>query len=137
MDPSIVHCHTHGRFDETLLHLAAKYDRADLVEILIAHKIDLNVRDSRGRSAYHAAAWFGATSALNVLISADGTHIDDIDNYNRTPLIWAAVCGRVECVKLLLLHKSDFRLEDNRGRTALDHARMDEHVEVIKLLEDV
>ena len=134
-DPSIVN--VRGRDGGTLLHRAAKYDRADVIDLLVHRKVDINVRNRVGSSAYHWAAGYGATSALRKLISEDETRVDDVNNYDVTPLMYAACYGRVECVKMLLLHKLNLRLKDEYGDTALDWARMWKRVEVIKLLEDV
>ena len=126
-----------GGDDGTLLHRAAIYDRADVIDLLVERKVDINVRSRRGWSAYHWAASYGATSALSKLISVNETHVDDVNNDDRTPLMRAAMLGRVECVKLLLLHKSNIRLKAKDGHTALDFARRNNRVEVIKLLEGV
>ena len=126
-----------GRDDVTLLHRAVEYDRADVIDLLFERKFDINLRNCYGSSAYHWAAGNGTTSALKKLISVDETHVDDVDNHDRTPLMYAAWNGHVECVKLLLLHKSNFRLRAKGGRTSLDLARVMKHAEVIKLLEDV
>ena len=123
--------------DGTLLHRAAASDRADVIDLLVARKVDINVRSLGGRSAYHGAAMNGATSALNKLISVDETRVDDVNNNDVTPLMLAAMYGHVECVKLLLLHKSNFRLKNKGGYTALDFARRFNYVVAIKLLEDV
>ena len=51
---------------ETPLHLAAQYDREDIVQFLLANKADVNAKD----------------------------------DYGRTPLYWAALCGSSNVVQL-------------------------------------
>ena len=50
-------------------------------------------------------------------------------------LIYAATFNRLEIAKLLIANGADTSLKDVRGKTALDHAKMQGMPSVIDLLE--
>ena len=53
-------------------------------------------------SKVHAVAKRGDVDQLRILLSSDPACVSLSDAYKQTPLIKAAICGSVECVKLLL-----------------------------------
>ena len=53
------------------------------------------------QGAIHLAASGGHLDVVEELIRA-GSTLDDVDSFNRSPLMWAVACGYVEIVKLLL-----------------------------------
>jgi ankyrin repeat protein len=79
------------------LHIAAGHkDGKAMVELLLAHKADVNARErSVGREQQRG----------------------------RTPLHVAVEANNAEVVEVLLAHGADWTIEDSTGRTALDLAR--------------
>ena len=74
----------------------------DDVSELIAKGIDVNHRDWLGRTRLHAEASYGRAAHVELLLDA-GADIDAIDVHSSTtPLGYAARCGQVEAVELLL-----------------------------------
>ena len=53
------------------------------------------------QGAIHLAASGGHLGVVEELIRA-GSTLDDVDSFNRSPLMWAVARGYVEIVKLLL-----------------------------------
>ena len=57
-------------------------------------------------------------------------------NFNgATALIFASTFKQVAIIKMLLEHGADTTVKDDRGNSALDHAKMQGATEVIELLE--
>jgi ankyrin repeat protein len=69
------------------------------------------------------------------LLLAAGADVNQPTYGGMTPLMSAASVGRVEIVQQLLDHKSDPSLKDNKGKTALDHARNRKREKVVAILE--
>lgn len=69
------------------------------------------------------AAGIGCPDFCALLLSA-GASANDRDSHGRTPLMTAAVCGNVECVRLLLPLSNAWD-EDNCGKTAFDLRHQD------------
>ena len=55
-----------------------------------------------------------------VCVCAGG--VDDVEEYRRTALMYAAMADRWECVQLLLKHSALISARDNNGQTALHWA---------------
>ena len=58
----------------------------------------------------------------------------DVELFNATLLIVAALEGNVEVVRLLLEFNADRSAQDSKSRTALDYARDQNHADVVALL---
>ncbi|CEP01142.1 Ankyrin repeat domain-containing protein [Plasmodiophora brassicae] len=93
----------------TTLHLAAgKFSHEDgsdgtrIVELLIGHGANVSALDARGSTPLHAAAEFGRTDIVEVLLDngADINHQDSRDG--RTPLHEAVAWGQEACVDMLI-----------------------------------
>lgn len=83
------------------------------------------------------AAWKGDAALCQVLIDALGPELalgqGAIGFRVRTPLMWAAAKGHLDCVRVLLPH-SDPEARDSRGQTALMHAALRGHSEIVQEL---
>jgi ankyrin repeat protein len=53
-----------------------------------------------------------------------------------TPLMYAAIYNNTEIIKLLVEKGARLGIKDNRGFTALDHAKASESMEAIELLSN-
>jgi len=68
------------------LHLAAMWDRASMVRILLANGAKPNVQeDEQGWTPLHSAAFAGSLAPAQVLVRR-GANVNARDNSNRTPL---------------------------------------------------
>ncbi len=86
--------------DSTLLHLACHLDQCALLRALLALEIDVDLRDSAGRTALHDAAGLGRLEAAHLLLEhrARPTAVDAEGN---TPLQLARQAGHAALVALL------------------------------------
>ena len=105
-----------------LLHDAALKGHVEIVELLIAHKADVNARNAEGATALHDAALAGQTAVAEVLLN-HGAEIDARDGDTQaTALERAASWGASEVVELLLKRGANPSIKDKNGKTALDLA---------------
>jgi ankyrin repeat protein len=51
-----------------------------------------------------------------------GANIEATDNSGRTPLMWAAWCGKTDACALLLKHNANIEATDENGKTPLIYA---------------
>ncbi len=67
-----------------------------------------------------------------------GANLDwqDEDDWNRTPLQWAASLGRVEIARMLIDAKADLNVKDEWDWTPLHVAAMDGYVKIVRMLID-
>ncbi len=76
--------------NETALHVAARCNHGDLIDLLLQHHADPSTRGQWNGTALHWACWFGSKAAAERLI-AHGFDIEDKhDTFGSSPLLWAA-----------------------------------------------
>ena len=104
----------YGAFCETLLHVAAKWGREDLADLLIAAGADVEARNEIDQRPLHIAARYGRPTVVKLLL-ARGADVGASGWRVHTPL-HAASCGlgsqsnigsRVEVATLLLAAGAD------------------------------
>jgi len=86
-------------------------------------------------SALHCISYFGIADVAYPLIKMNRWDVNQQDRACMTPLIWAARCGHVEVVRLLLreTHIQPDQQDTNYGRTALSWAAGNGHEGVVSL----
>ena len=119
------------------LHLAAHNGHRDVVQLLLGtYKMEVDVRDDDGRTAFMFAAENGHKELMACLSLEFGANVNATDNDGRTALLWAAYNGDKETVLLLALElNADVKMTDTNGMSAIDYARGRNESEVISLLE--
>lgn len=70
------------------LHYAAKTCRPEIIDLLIANKAELNVKDKLGRTPLHLAADIGCFGSVALLLDA-GANPNVVDNKNKVALNYA------------------------------------------------
>lgn len=91
----------------------------------------VNDLDPAGLAMIHWAADRGSLHILDYLIADEAININLIDSDGSTALHYAAFCGHIPCVQLLLNHGADRTITDNDDQTCCDVASNDN---IIKLL---
>lgn len=105
---------------------------ADLLELLIRYKAQVNLKDKWDMTPLHVTAAGGHTRAADMLL-ANGAYIEAKSAGFMTPLHYAACNGHREVVDLLLQHGADVAAKDHFGRTALQLAS-NNHCNVVEAL---
>lgn len=115
-------------FGESVVHMAARKGQTGWVEVGLAGGVDKELRSvAYEESALHVACKEGHADVVRALVEA-GADMETRSRYGWTPLVWAAACASVECVRVLLEYGADATVRTFRGRgveetTALKEAR--------------
>ncbi|KAI3822660.1 hypothetical protein L1987_10255 [Smallanthus sonchifolius] len=106
---------------QTLLHLAVGHGRADLVQVLLEFKPDVNARSTRKRlgSTPLEAAVASGESLIVELLLANQANIDRLDPSTWGPIHLAAGGGHVDILRLLLVKGVNVDAVTKDGNTAL------------------
>ncbi len=94
----------------------------DIAKLLVAAGAEVNARDSEGRTALMEAANYNYYAKIRALTSAKNLQIDGRDRNGLTALMIAASDASPECVRALLEGHADPTLTDKQGNTALQLA---------------
>ncbi|HVH88773.1 MAG TPA: ankyrin repeat domain-containing protein, partial [Terriglobales bacterium] len=89
------------------LHMAAKQNRADVIEFLLDLGVSPEVENPSKATALHEAAYAGAAEAVDFLIR-HGAKIDPVDStHDATPLWWAMWAQRERVITMLAPYSRD------------------------------
>ena len=121
-----------GSAQSRLLAAAASNDSAAL-RSLLGEDVDLESRDSRGRTALLVATHHNAIEAASLLIEA-GADVNAMDHISDSPYLYAGAEGRLEILRMTLANGADLGSVNRYGGTALIPAAHHGHVETVRLL---
>lgn len=133
--------HALGRDNISPTWFAAQGGYADILRLLIAHRVDLNVPYSKNNAfPIHQAAEGGHTRVVELLLQ-NGADPDPVDVLHITPLWRAAQGGHHEIVEMILSHSSSAGKEGKveiesteRARRAIHQAAQGGHLKTVQLL---
>ena len=117
----------------TALMRAAANNRKNIVEFLLQNKAKTDLTDKQGKTALIYATTNEYPDIVSLLLK-NGADINQ-NGSTGTALNNAAKWGYTDLVKLLLKAGADVHLKDNKGNTALDNARENGHLEIVKILQ--
>ncbi|MCI0637554.1 MAG: ankyrin repeat domain-containing protein [Gemmataceae bacterium] len=123
-----------GKGPTTLLHLAAKFGRQEIIELLIKSELDINVARF-GVTPLHLAAEFGHHTVAEMLIRK-GAKVDAKEDLEGlTPLHLAVWKNRLRVVRILLENKASVNVRDKYLSTPLHFAiTYESSVELVNML---
>ncbi len=121
--------------EEPTLHMAVRGNHLEILKLLLASKVSVNIRDGYSRTPLHHAAALGNVKALQILLDA-GADIkaftlgytvpcgppDSGIPKRETPLHFAAESGNPAAIKVLLAAGAKIEERDAEGQTPLMHA---------------
>ncbi|XP_044262237.1 ankyrin repeat and death domain-containing protein 1A-like isoform X2 [Tribolium madens] len=124
--------------NDLLLHEAVIKNDTESVRRILKEPVDINSRNNYGRAPIHWAASRGNIDIMEMLIAAN-CDIEARDKKHYTLLMCAARNNRITIVDFLIDTLEDTRVDavDIDGQTALFHAAMGGHIEIIKRLIDL
>lgn len=120
--------------EETPLHLAARYSRADVAKRLLDSGADANSRDRLNRTPLHLAIGADAQGVFQILLRNRATDLEAKMDDGTSPLILASRHDLPELVRHLVKAGVKVNGADNQGRTALHWAASVNSLEVTKEL---
>lgn len=120
----------------TYLHRAAQFGREDIVDLLLKHGADVNVRAHNGlANTPILCAVISRHEDLVKFLIAHGADVNTPNSAGATPLHKAAIGGDCRIVRLLLANGARVDARNSGGQTPLVHAQHLGHVEAAALLE--
>ncbi len=130
---------------ESGLHIAAKKNRLDIIDIILHGWVDektnthiktsshIDIQDKEEKTPLYHASQYGQLATIRYLHLL-GADIQAKDINKNTPLHCAAMHGRTEIVEYLLENDVDIYEENSDGHTALYWAAKNGHLNTIALL---
>ena len=118
----------------TPLILAVYNESYEAAKFLLDKGANPDVQDSNGNTALMGATFKAYPKMVDLLLEYKADV--NLSNFNNAPaLIFAATFGQTDIAKKLLEKGANKSIKDNSGKTALDHAKIQENQEMIKLLQ--
>jgi ankyrin repeat protein len=116
----------------TLLILATREDKRELVDLFILQRAKINARNIHGDSALRIAAFQGNLPIVERLVAGGA----QINMEGWTPLIYAAFNGHLPVVRFLIDHGADINAASETGMTATIAAARGGFMEILQTLTD-
>ncbi|MCX5662855.1 MAG: ankyrin repeat domain-containing protein [Planctomycetota bacterium] len=125
----------HPEFEEgaTALHLASRYGHAEVVEILLPLKVDVDATTASGATALHLAAAGDHADIVALLLDAHANP-SVADLLGSTPLFEAASHGFDDVVRLLISRNAPATVRNKENLSALHLATYCGSLDTVKLL---
>jgi uncharacterized protein len=120
-----------GSFED--FFAAIKSDDARSIQGLIARGFDVNTRNENGQGALYLAFREESYKVVDALLAAPKIDVEQRSPQDESPLMMAALKGRLETAKALIAKDADV---NKPGWTPLHYAATGGHVALIKLLLD-
>ena len=117
------------KYGRTPLMIHAEKGNKDIVSYLVAHGVDVDKKDTAGRTALRLT---GHLTIVEILVDG-GANVNLQDRYGRTPLMIHTEKGNEDIVSYLVAHGADIDSKDTAGRTAL---QLTGHLSIVKILVD-
>ena len=105
----------------------------EIIELLIKHGGDVNIKDDKEYIAIHFAAWHGHTDTVKILLRA-GSKFDPQTEDRNTPLAFAANGGHLVTMKVFLPLGCNVNNVDKDKDTPIHYATYNGMKEGVKLL---
>ena len=116
---------------ETPLFAAVDEKQISIVRLLLGIGADVNVKNTHN-TVLHSASSYDSPDLMELLLE-HGAEIEAKDGDGDTPLLWAAVCGKIKTVTLLLRLGADPKAAGGSG-TAMDWAIRMGHEDIVRIL---
>ena len=118
----------------TPLMIAAGHGKLQAVTLLIEKGASPSLADKYGWNSLHFASKSGNTDIIELLLLTHGPDIDSTTADGSTPLMIAALCGKLQVVTFLIGKGSSPSLESNSGWNSLHWASRNGNTVIIDTL---
>ncbi|CAG9313745.1 unnamed protein product [Blepharisma stoltei] len=116
-DPNII-----NNLGEAPLHQAADNSQYALAEILLKYGANANLQQNDGDTSLHHAAYRGDSKMVSILLNNKADPNIPNHMFGRTPLHYAADCGHMESISLMVKAGGDLDLKDLHGKSPFELA---------------
>jgi len=126
---------THNNYGNRLLHEASKYKNDEIMELLLALKPDINIKNVKGHTPLHIAVKHNNYDNAESLIKL-GAEIKVLDIDGNTPIFHALTNGNIEIARLLYSSGSGVLNKNNNNDNTLHHVikHSDKHENFVKIV---
>ena len=126
---------THNNYGNRLLHESSKHNHAEIMELLLALKPDINIKNVKGHTPLHIAVKHDNYNNAETLIKL-GAEIKVVDIDGNTPIFHALKNGNIEMARLLYSSGSGVLNKNNDNDNTLHHVikHSDEHDNFVKIV---
>jgi ankyrin repeat protein len=134
-----IHLNTPNIIGIAPIHAAImNQDRRHIDRLLEIKELDINNNSFMGTSPLYLSIHRGDIETVKKLLLKKNLDIKSISpNEKYSALIFASKTGELEIVKILVEHGADLHYKDINGQTAIDHARENNHTEIMTFLEKI
>lgn len=121
---------TIGPNGDSLLMLAAKHGKPQMMKIVLDAKPRVNLRNAYGETALMMAVFQGHTEVVRQLLARGA----EINHPGWTPLIYAAAQSRMDIARILISQGAQINAQAENGTTALMMAAREGQLPMVLLL---
>jgi ankyrin repeat protein len=118
---------------DTCLHIAAREDNTDLLELLVKKGVDIDSKGRLGGSPLGTSLAHNKPKAAEWLI-AKGADFRIGDSNGKTPLLHASTWGHTKIITTLLQKGADIRVTDTAGDQPIHSAARNGRKDAVALL---
>ncbi|KAK7490063.1 hypothetical protein BaRGS_00018763 [Batillaria attramentaria] len=125
---------SHKRTGDTVLHLACRYGRQDLLSLLSTNSgANFEISNFEGKKPLHEAAQYGQFECVRFLLEK-GLQVDCLKRADWTPLMLACTKPQKDIIVELLSHGANPALLNKDGWNSFHIAAREGHVEILQEL---
>ncbi|XP_071099698.1 ankyrin repeat domain-containing protein 50-like [Haliotis cracherodii] len=134
LSKDIVGIESRGQYNMTPVMMAVNQGNRELFDFLVSKGCDLSVVDGNGNNILHVTCIGGNVDICKYLLSKDIVGIESRGQYNRTPVMTAAIKGHKELFDFLVSKGCDLSVVDGNGDDILHVTCLGGNVEICKYL---
>ncbi|MBC6415878.1 MAG: ankyrin repeat domain-containing protein [Bdellovibrionales bacterium] len=118
------------------LFFAIEIKNLEMIEILIALGVDVNVRDNKRQTPLHYASRYGTLNKVVKDLLKKGADVNAKDKFRYTPLHIVSIYNseNLDVMKTLLEAKAEVNAKDHNGNTPLYWAVESQRIDKVKVL---
>lgn len=118
-----------SRMDCAPLHLAARNEQADVIELLLSFGADPQALDEDGHTPLHTAAWRGSAACMKALVEG-GADVNHCTPYKNSVAHSAMGSAQLKALPFALQLGLNPTQKNQKNKTPMDYARSHGHIKL-------
>jgi hypothetical protein len=118
-----------SRMDCSPLHLAARNDRPDIIELLLSFGANPQALDEDGHTPLHTAAWRGSSACMRALVEG-GADVNHCTPYKNSVAHSAMGSAQLKTLPFALQLGLNAMHKNQKNKTPMDYARSHGHIKL-------